>query len=86
VGETGIGRWDEFEVGWDQTHDAADHGSHHARIARFLLDHDVEVVVAEHMGPGMQHMLGKMGLEVQLGKLGPAKETAAAALRRRDSA
>ena len=86
VTEQGIDDWQEFAVGWDGLHDAGTEGSHHARIARFLLDHGVEVVIAQHMGQGMVHMLGKMGLDVQLGQLGPARETALAALRRRDSA
>jgi predicted Fe-Mo cluster-binding NifX family protein len=79
VGETGIGRWDEFEVGWDQTHDAADHGQHHARIARFLVDHKVTFVVAGHMGPPMVQMLGQMGIGVRLDAAGEARSAAIAA-------
>jgi len=79
VGASGISRWDEFEVGWDQTHDAADHDSHHQRIARFLTDHKVTFVVAGHMGPPMQQMLGQMGIGVQLGANGEARSAAIAA-------
>src|SRR5665648_1289190 len=42
--------WQEFDVGWDDLHDEGTEGAHHARVARFLIDHHVDVVVAEHMG------------------------------------
>jgi len=76
VGGSGISRWDEFEVGWDQTHDAPDHDQHHARIARFLTDHQVACVVAGHMGPPMQQILGQMGISVRLGASGEARPAA----------
>lgn len=79
IGETGVRRWDEFEVGWDQTHDAADHGQHHARIARFLMEHQVEFVVAGHMGPPMVQMLGQMGIGVRLDASGQARAAAISA-------
>lgn len=43
--------WRELEVGWDTRHDEGTEGAHHARVARFLIDHKVVVVVAEHMCP-----------------------------------
>jgi predicted Fe-Mo cluster-binding NifX family protein len=61
---SGIESWDEFDVGWDQLHDAGPEGQHHARVARFLQDHGVEAVVAYHVGLGMQQMLGKMGVAI----------------------
>jgi predicted Fe-Mo cluster-binding NifX family protein len=76
VSHDGVSAWNEFDVGWGTLHDAVTEGSHHARIARFLLEHRVEAVVAHHMGPGMEHMLGKMGLTVRLGETGDAKEAA----------
>jgi predicted Fe-Mo cluster-binding NifX family protein len=69
-----IASWQEFEVGWDGLHDQGTEGSHHARIARFLTDHGVNAVVAEHMGPPMQQMLGQMGLTVRLGASGDARQ------------
>jgi predicted Fe-Mo cluster-binding NifX family protein len=81
VVESGISRWEEFAVGWDQTHDAAgegQHEQHHQRIARFLIDHEVACVVAEHMGPPMQQMLGQMSIKVTLGASGDARTAAAA--------
>jgi predicted Fe-Mo cluster-binding NifX family protein len=80
VSQDGIDDWQEFDVGWDSLHDAGTEGSHHARIARFLREHDVEAVAAHHAGPGMEHMLGKMGLIVRLGETGGAKEVAARVL------
>ncbi len=47
--------------------DSAGECQHHARIARFLSEPAVETVVADHMGPPMEHMLGKMGIRVYLG-------------------
>jgi predicted Fe-Mo cluster-binding NifX family protein len=65
-------RWEEFEVGWDQLHDVGTEGGHHARVARFLQEQRIEVVVAHHMGEPMVQMLDRMGLEVQLGASGDA--------------
>jgi len=75
-----IHSWEEISVGWDQLHDSAGEGDHHARIARFLREHDVQVVIAGHMGPPMQNMLAKMRIEVQLGAGGPAREAVLRAL------
>ena len=72
-----IADWQEFDVGWGTLHDAGTEGSHHARIATFLLDHKVEAVAAHHMGAAMSHMLGKMGLTVMLDETGNAREAAA---------
>lgn len=76
----GIADWQEFDVGWNTLHDAGTEGSHHARVARFLQDHHVEVAVADHMGPPMVHMLERMGLKVRLGAMGDAREAAMAAI------
>jgi len=67
-----IGAWDEFDVGWDRLHDEGSEGSHHARVARFLIDHHVDVVVVGHMGPGMTRMLTTMGIRVVLQAQGDA--------------
>jgi predicted Fe-Mo cluster-binding NifX family protein len=69
-----IQSWQEFDVGWGQLHDSGNEAGHHARVARFLKEHEVGVVVANHMGPPMEHMLGKMGIEVHLGAAGRASE------------
>jgi predicted Fe-Mo cluster-binding NifX family protein len=72
--------WREFDVAWDELHDAGTEGAHHARIASFLREHDVQMVVAHHIGPGMVTMLGSMGLTVRLGASGDAQQAVLAAV------
>lgn len=71
--------WEELDVGWDELHETGTEGAHHARVARFLRDHQVETVIASRMGPDMQHMLGKLGVTVRLGVTGNARRAAATA-------
>lgn len=75
-----IDDWQEFDVGWGRLHDSGPEGGHHARIARFLTEHEVEAVIADHMGPPMEHMLGKMGIKVHLGAAGRASDALLGAL------
>ncbi len=70
---------ENHEVGWDVLHDEGTEGGHHARIARFLLDHRVDVVVAGHMGPPMVHMLGEMAIRTVLDADGDARAAAVTA-------
>jgi len=70
------------DVRWDELHDAGPEGSHHARIARFLIDHGVQAVAAGHVGPPMQHTMAKMGIGVWLGAAGDARAVAIAAAAR----
>ena len=35
--------WQEFEVGWGDLHETDTEGGHHARIARFLGEHEAEI-------------------------------------------
>lgn len=72
---------EEHDVGWDVLHDVGTEGGHHARIARFLTDHAVDIVVANHIGPPMVHMLGEMRIRAILGAEGDAKTAALAAAR-----
>ena len=72
--------WQVHDVGWDVAHDEGTEGSHHARIARFLIDNAIETVVAEHMGDGMVRMLGTMKLPVVLGAAGDARASVLAAV------
>ena len=76
-----IAVWDEYPVGWDVLHDVGTEGGHHGRIATFLKEHDVAVVVAGHMGPPMVQMLGKMRIIVRTGVAGDARAAAEAAAR-----
>ena len=80
VTDGAITDWQVHEVGWDVAHDEGSEGSHHARIARFLIDHGIETVVAEHMGDGMVRMLGTMKLPVVLGAAGDARASVLAAV------
>ncbi len=76
----GIADWQELEVGWGALHDGGSEGSHHARVARFLRDHQVDAVVANHMGMGMMRMLEQMGLKTYLGASGDARAAVAMAM------
>ena len=69
-----IKSWRETTVSWDTKHDQGTEGAHHARIARFLLDNTVDVVAAQHVGPGMQRMLDSMGIRLVTGISGNARE------------
>ena len=68
-----ITRWEEFDVSWDTLHDTGPEGAHHARVARFLREHQADTVLAHHMGEGMARMLQKMGVTVRLGIVGDAR-------------
>lgn len=74
--------WTEDTVGWDVLHDEGHHGSHHARVARFLLERSAHAVTAAHMGQPMMTMLTKMGLVVELGAAGDAEAAVLAAAAR----
>lgn len=65
--------WREVEVGWDAAHDEGTEGSHHARIARFLIDNHVDAVVTGHMGPPMARMLSTMGIRTSFDATGDAR-------------
>ena len=69
-----IGSWDEYQVEWSVRHDEGSSARHHARVARFLLDHHVEAVVASGMGDGMVRQLGIMKIAVHIGAEGDARE------------
>jgi len=79
VSDGQITDWQELEVGWGSSHDEGTEGSHHARIARTLIDHKVEAVVTGHMGPGMVRMLGTMKIHVVQGASGDARAAVGAA-------
>ncbi|WOP19981.1 NifB/NifX family molybdenum-iron cluster-binding protein [Raineyella sp. LH-20] len=69
--------WVVHQVGWDVAHDQGTEGSHHARIVRFLRENAVEAVVVDHMGQGMLHTLGKMGIPVLPARAADAREAVA---------
>jgi predicted Fe-Mo cluster-binding NifX family protein len=43
-------------------------------VVTFLREHQVEAVVANHIGPGMVRMMETMGLPMHLGAAGDARE------------
>ena len=73
--------WQEFDVGWGELHDSGSDRRHHARVARFLREHGVQMVIADHMGDGMLQMLHTMDIAVHLGASGQARQAAAEAVR-----
>ena len=68
-----IKAWHEFEVSWSRLHDEGTPGSHHARVVRFLKEHHIETVVANHIGDGMVRMLATMSLPTHLDAAGDAR-------------
>ena len=65
--------WLEVEVSWSRLHDEGTPGSHHARVVKFLRDHHVEAVLANHVGDGMVRTLEAMSLPLHLGAAGDAR-------------
>jgi predicted Fe-Mo cluster-binding NifX family protein len=65
--------WQEHAVGWDTLHDEGTEGAHHARIAKFLREHEVDVVVTGRAGAGMVRMLGTMGVRLVMDVEGDAR-------------
>lgn len=78
VSGSDLNEWQEYDVRWSTLHDGGTEGSHHARVARFLREHAVRVVVVEHLGAGMQRMLDSMGIQVVTGASGDARQAAVA--------
>jgi len=76
VADGEIATWEEFQVGWGTSHDAGTEGSHHATIARFLRDNEIEAVAVDHMGEGMVRMLTTMGIRIVFGQGGDARSAA----------
>ena len=74
VEDGAVTAWEVHAVSWDALHDTTTEGGHHARVARFLMGHSVQLVVVGHLGEGMRHMLDSMGLAVVMGATGDARE------------
>jgi predicted Fe-Mo cluster-binding NifX family protein len=79
VANGGIRDWQEFAVDWDVLHDQGTEGAHHAGIARFLRDNQVQAIAAAHPGPGKHRMLSAMAIRVVTGMGGDARSAARAA-------
>jgi len=63
----------EIDVDWLTSHDEGAEGSHHARVARFLSEHAVQVVVAQHIGAPMENLIRTMKIHPVLGASGDAR-------------
>lgn len=72
--------WEEFQVDWSTRHDEGSSARHHARVARFLLEHHVGAVVAHHVGEGMVRQLATMKVTLHLDAEGDARAAVVAAL------
>jgi len=79
VADGEIRGWQEFTVGWGRLHDQGTEGAHHARVARFLRDSQVQAIAVHHVGAGMQRMLDSMAIRVVTGLDGDARSAARAA-------
>ncbi len=79
VDDTGIVDWQVHEVAWDESHGSGSHGAHHARIVRFLKEQQIEAVVVDHMGEGMQRVMRSMGIPLLPTTPGEAKASVLAA-------
>jgi predicted Fe-Mo cluster-binding NifX family protein len=71
--------WQVHEVAWDVSHDEGTHGSHHARIVRFLKENAISAVVVDHMGPGMVQVMETMGIPLLPASAGDAQASVLAA-------
>ncbi|MGA3155789.1 MAG: hypothetical protein ABSD40_25835 [Streptosporangiaceae bacterium] len=60
-------------------HDEGTEGAHHARVARFLRDNQIQAIAVHHVGPGMQRMLGSMAIRVVDDLGGDARSAASTA-------
>jgi len=74
-----IAGWQEFTVAWGTLHDEGTEGAHHARVARFLRDNQIQAIAVHHVGPGMQRMLGSMAIRVVDDLGGDARSAASTA-------
>lgn len=79
VTDAEIRDWQEFTVGWGTLHDEGTEGAHHARVARFLRENQIQAIAVNHIGPGMQRMLDTMSIRVVTGLGGDARSAARAA-------
>lgn len=80
VTDDAIAAWRIHEVAWDVLHDEGTHGSHHARVVRFLREQGIEAVVVDHVGEGMFRMLRTMGIPILQATPGDARASILAAL------
>ena len=56
---------EEEDVSWDVAHESEQEGPHHARVAKFLKQHNVKEIIASGAGPDMSRMIEKMGIKIK---------------------
>lgn len=64
VADGTITAWNVVHVGWNESHDTAGEGRHHADIVRFCREREITDVIVTHMGQGMVNTLTKLGLHL----------------------
>jgi len=74
--------WRELRVGWAAAHGESSEDEHHARMATFLHEQAVDIVVVDHMGTCLRGALLRMQIAVHQGAAGPAREAVLDALHR----
>ncbi len=67
VRDGAIDQWEETEVKWDEGHATDNEGLHHSRIAKFLLAHPSECLLAAGAGPEVRGMLERAGIRLAIG-------------------
>lgn len=75
-----ISGWTEHAVGWDQTYGVDVMGAHHARVMRFVQDHEVTTVVAADVCDNMRRSLAAKGVTVHSDQSGDARAAVRALL------
>ncbi|TCS83687.1 NifB/NifX family molybdenum-iron cluster-binding protein [Tepidibacillus fermentans] len=81
-----ITKWEEVAVPFAETHGNHDHHhdhdhehhhhapGHHEGIKNWLVDHEVDMVLLDHAGPGMQKVMSETDIKIVVGAKGNAKE------------
>jgi predicted Fe-Mo cluster-binding NifX family protein len=73
-----VSDWTEHAVDWDNNYGVDVLGVHHPRVIRFLIDHDVDTVVADDVCPGVQRVLTTRGVTLHSQVTGDARSAVAA--------
>jgi len=66
--------WEETQVWWADAHDGSTEQEHHARMATFLRERAVDIVVVDHMGNCLRGALLRMEIAVHQGAAGLARQ------------
>ncbi|MGC8652181.1 MAG: NifB/NifX family molybdenum-iron cluster-binding protein [Candidatus Micrarchaeia archaeon] len=66
VKDNRIDKIDEIDVRWDEAHETEQEGLHHATVAKFIKEHNVNEIIASGVGPDMKRMLERLGIKVRI--------------------